>query len=183
MLTVLSALVSAVCVLASGRRLALAVTLTSLDPQILLGALRCDRPSDWTTLRDAIEHRHGAAWECDLLAALGARDQRSRVALVDEQLRELDWRAQRWARVPGVCARVATSAGFLFACVALMRGLTLPAGEAVAGLVPALNAFAAGIAGTSFCAAVHVHARRVLSRRMAATDRLVERLEALTAAR
>jgi hypothetical protein len=46
-------------------------------------------------------------------------------------------------------------------------------------LVSALDALAIGIAGTSFCIAVHLRARRVVRERLAATDRLVDRLEGL----
>ena len=46
----------------------------------------------------------------------------ARVALVNEQLAELDYLAQRWERVPRVCASISTSFGFLlaFATVASM---------------------------------------------------------------
>jgi hypothetical protein len=181
MLTALSALVSAACVLASARSLALAVMLTALDPRILLEALRGEGRVDWTKLCGSIRARDGATWESELLVAMTAADELSRVALVNEHLRELDWRAQRWARVPRVCASVATSSAFLFACVALMNGLAPPAYEPGSALVPALNALAVGIAGTAFCAAVHVHAKRVARNRLTATDRLVEQLEGLAA--
>jgi hypothetical protein len=187
---VLSALVAAACVLASARRLTFAVLPTWLDSKLLVQALRGERvgvPSppgrthgDWVRLRDAIAGCRDATWEHDLLAALEPPDERSRVALVNEQLREFDWRARRWARVPRVCASVATSAGFLFACVALMRALSLPTGDASAGLVPALNALAIGIAGTSFCVAAHLLARRVVIERLASAERFVEVLESCT---
>jgi hypothetical protein len=180
MLTVLSALVAAACILASARRLAWAVQPTWLDPQLLVVAGRGRVADDWARLRDAIAACNAAAWEHDLLAALEAPDEPSRVALVNEQLRELDWRAQRWSRVPRVCASVATSAGFLFACVALMRAVALSTDDASAALVSAVNALAIGIAGTSFCVAVHLRARRVVRERLAAAERFVEALESCT---
>jgi hypothetical protein len=104
--------------------------------------------------------------------------------LVNEQLTELDGRAQRWVRVPRVCASLATSAGFLLASIALVQGLAVPAEDdaptgAGAAIMGALNALAIGIAGTSFCYAVHVRARRLVRERMAAVDRLVLRLESV----
>lgn len=178
----LSALVAGPCVLASAFRLAWAVSPTWLDPQLLFEALKGHRFGDWARLEGVVAACKGAAWEHDLFTALGERDESSRVALVNEQLRELDWRAQRWSRVPRVCASVATSAGLLFACVAIVRGLAQPTGAAGGALVSALNALAIGIAGTSFCVAVHLRARRVVSERLVAIERLVEQLEALAAA-
>jgi hypothetical protein len=121
------------------------------------------------------------AWEQGLFAAFADRDPRVRDALVNEQLTELDGRAQRWVRIPRVCASLATSAGFLLASIALVQGLAVPAEDdapmgAGAAIMGALNALAIGIAGTSFCYAVHVRARRLVRERMAAVDRLVLRL-------
>jgi hypothetical protein len=177
MLAALSALVASACVLASVRSLACAVSPTWLDPRLLVEALRGDRVADWPRLGAAVATCAGAQWETDLFAALGAADERARTALVNEQLRELDWRARRWARVPRVCASVATSAGFLFACIALMREAALGPADVGEALVSALGALAIGIAGTSFCIAVHVRVRRIVRERLAATDRLVDRIE------
>jgi len=179
MLAALSALVATACILASARRLAWAVSPAWLDPQVLFEALEGERLAEWPKLRAAIASCDGARWENDLLGALGAVDEPSRVALVNEQLRELDWRAQRWSRVPRVCASVATSAGFLFACFALLQGAALPGGDVAATVVPALDALAVGIAATSFCIAVHLRAQRAVRERLAATDRLVDRIEGL----
>lgn len=182
MLAVLSALVAGPCVLASACRLARAVLLTWLDPRLLLEALNGRGVDDWARLEGVLGTRSGAGWERDLLAAMGTRELQSRIALVNEQLRDLDWRAQRWSRVPRVCASVATSAGLLFACVALVGGLGLESGNDRAALVSAVDALAIGIAGTSFCVAVHLRARRVVRERLSATERLVERLESIAAA-
>ena len=177
-LTVLSALVASACIFASGRRLAFAGSPAWLDPQLLVDTLREGRPGEGPMLRDAIAACEGAGWERDLIAALDVADEDLRAALVNEQLRELDWRAQRWARVPRVCASVATSAGFLFACIALTQGVARPTPDVGGTLVSALDALAVGMAGTSFCIAVHVRARRAVRERLAATHRLVLRLEA-----
>jgi predicted nucleic acid-binding protein len=182
MLTMASAFMATACVVASARRLAWAVLPTWFDPQLLLFALRGGRREDLSRLRDAIATCDGATWELNLLAALAVADERSRIALVNEQLRELDWRAHRWASVPRVSGRVATSAGFLIACIALIRGLTLSTGDVSAALMSALDALSVGIAGMSFCYAVHLRAQRALAERLAATERMVERLEALASA-
>jgi hypothetical protein len=186
--TVLSAAVAAGCVLASTRRLALAVGPTTLEPGAVVVALReCRRQGRIDAparLLAALGPADGADWERDLLTAVSERDEPARVALVNEQLRELDWQTQRWARVPRVCASVATSAGFLFGCVALIRGMGLDAGEAgdTAGLlVTALDALTVGIAGASFCIAVHLRASGIVRERLAATDRLVDTLSAWSA--
>jgi hypothetical protein len=180
MLALLSALVAFACVLASTRRLALAVAPTPYDPALLLEAWRHAKATrSLTDLRRSLADGEGAAWERDLLAALACGDERSRVALVNEQLGELDWLARRWERVPRVCASVATSAGFLFACVGLMGDGALAASEPRAALVSAVDALAIGIAAAAFCVAVHVRAPRLVKRRLAATDRWVQYLEAL----
>jgi hypothetical protein len=179
----LSCLVAVVCVVASARRLAQAVALTSLHPEPLLNALRGDRPVDVRgKLCAVLDADDRFAWERDLLAAFEPSDARLRDALVNEQLTELDGRAQRWARIPRVCASVATSAGFLLASVALVQGLAVTQDEeAPAGnraiVESALNAVAIGIAGASFCFAVHVRARRIVRDRLAAVDRLIVRLQ------
>ena len=179
MLAILSALVAMACVAASARRLGWVVAPTSLDAGMLLEVVQS--PQDWRRLRDGVQD---PSWERDVFQALVEDDPRSREALVAEQLRELDWRAQRWARVPRVCASIATSAGFLFGSIALLQGLALPAEEggapaSGAALVSALNALTIGIAGTAFCVAVHLRTRRIIRERVQATERLVRRLHSL----
>lgn len=183
MLAALSAVVALACALASARRLAWAVAPTALDAGMLLDAVSDARR--WPPLRSAIAALPGTTWEGDLLQALAERDPASRDALVTEQLLELDWTAQRWGRVPRVCASIATSAGFLFGCIALLQGLAVPtAPTSDDGSVPALgvalfaalNALTLGLAGTAFCVAVHVRARRLVRERHQATERLVARL-------
>jgi hypothetical protein len=180
MLVIPSALISLACAFASARRLKWAVSVTWLDPRLLFEALRNAGLGGWSTLRDAVAACEGATWERDLFAALETPHADSRAALINEQLRELDWRAQRWAHVPRVCASVASSTGFLFACVVLLRAVAAPAGDGVDGvaaLVPALDALAVGIAGAAFCFAVHLRARRIVRQRLADTDRLIALVE------
>lgn len=101
--------------------------------------------------------------------------------MIHEQLAELEHRVGRWAGVPRVCARLATSAGFLFATIALLQGLSVPAGDDFAqgfhaALMSALSSLSLGIAGMSFCVAVHFRARRAREGRVGAADRLVQAL-------
>jgi hypothetical protein len=183
-LVLLSALVASCCVLASARRLAWAVAPTSLDGSVLLSVLQGDgAKSRWERLRLALVAAPGQVWERDLVLALAEDNPRARDAQVVQQLLELDWRSQRWARVPRVCASIASSAGFLFGSIALLRGLDMPEGSAdlAAGdaLVAALDALTVGIAGTSFCVAVHVRTQSVVRERVATEERLVGRLQTL----
>jgi hypothetical protein len=187
-LTGLSCLVALACVGASARRLAQVVALTSLHPAVLLDALRGDAPlTVCAQLRAAIGVDGHFAWEQDLLAAFAIPEARVRDALVNEKLTELDGRAQRWARMPRVCASVATSAAFLLASIALVQGLAPSEDDAPLGtraaVVAAVNALAIGIAAASFCYAVHVRARSLVKERMAAVDRLVLLLESAAGAR
>jgi hypothetical protein len=181
MLWVLAALVALACAAASARRLAIAVSPTSLDPKLLLEALppREDLQT-WRHLRDAIVARD-LPWESALFAAMAADSEAAREAAISEQLLELDWQSQRLSRVPRVCASIATSAGFLFASIALMRGLAAPDADTAAALTAALDSLTIGIAGTSFCVAVHLRVRRIARERLASTERLVERLRAFAA--
>lgn len=176
MLTVLSAVVAVACILATARRLAWAVAPTALDAGVLSEQLRARGDGTANALRAAALARPELGWERDLFEALGASDAAARDALVDEQLLELDWRVRRWSRVPRVCASIATSAGFLFASLALLRGLASPDADVNASLFSALNALAVGMAATSFCAAVHLRTRRLPAERFAATERLIESL-------
>jgi hypothetical protein len=177
MFSLFAGLVALACALASACRLALAAAPTSLDPKLLVEAFDQDA-TRWTSLRDALIAR-GLPWESDLFAAFARESDAEREAGVSEQLLELDWRSQRLARVPRVCASVSTSAGFLFASVALMRALASPEPDSASALIAALDALTFGIAGTSFCVAVHFRARRLLRERLHALDRLVDRLRVL----
>jgi hypothetical protein len=181
MLTLLSALGALGCVLASGRRLARAVAPSWLDAKALAGALRGLDAGGRSRLEAAIAACPRADWELRLFQAATAPDDGARVALVNEELRELDWRMQGWARAPRVCASIATSAGLLCGCVALLGALPESSEDAVSALLPAIDALAVGIAGASFCIAVHARCRRLVRERLADADGLVERLEARVA--
>jgi hypothetical protein len=166
------------CVVASARRLAVAVAPTTLEPRVLADALSELDAHNWTRFRDAIIAR-GLPWESELFAAFAKGSEAERDAGVSEQLLELDWRCQRLVRVPRVCASVSTSAGFLFASVTVMQALASPEPDSAGALWSALSTVSLGIAGTSFCAAVHFRARRVIRERLASLDRLVMRLRVL----
>ncbi|MDP9151579.1 MAG: hypothetical protein M3O36_16790 [Myxococcota bacterium] len=183
MLTLLSCLVAAACGIASLRRLMWAVAPSSLDLRLLISALDPEGSRSWPSLREAVLERNDIDWERQLFVALSEPDEAARAAFVNEQLTELDWRVRRWARVPRVCANIAMSSGFLFGCIALLRTVA-PAAEsagqpATASLVSALDALAGGIAGTSFCAAVHLRSRRAARERTLLVELFLQRLEPL----
>jgi hypothetical protein len=179
-LSLLAGLIALACAAASVRRLAVAVSPTSLDPRLLVEALsKADAPT-WVRTRDRIIDSH-VPWESELFAAFAQPSEVEREAGASEQLLELDWQTQRLARVPRVCASVSTSAGFFFASLALLTGLAAPEPDTGAALTSALDALTLGIAGTSFCVAVHLRARRAIRERLTWMDRLIERLRALSA--
>jgi hypothetical protein len=175
MLTLLSAIVALACVVASGRRLAWVVGPTGLDPTALLGAMQVEGGASLAAR--LASGPPGADWERELLAASVETSPAARDAIADEQLLELRWRLRRWERVPRVCASIATSAGFLFASIVLLQGLAAPVTgvpTARETLFDAMTPLAVGIAGTAFCVAVHLRVRRLLPRRLAAYDRLID---------
>ena len=185
LLTLLGVLVTAACTYASARRLWFAADAAALDPGELANAARGGEAGAsggvWRALRKEIIEEPGADWERDLFAALGARGS-ARVALVNEQLAELDYRAQRWGRVPRVCASICSSSSFLFAALAMRAGLASDELDIDAAILAAINVVAVGVAGTAFCIAAHVRAGAMTRARLAATDKLVERLEAWASA-
>ncbi len=175
------------CVAASARRLVFAVAPTGLDPGTLLDAFRGDKGrARVSALVRAIERAPEADWERDLVFALG-RPKEERAALVNEQLAEFDYRVGKWARVPRVCASIATSSGFLLASLGLRNDLALasdlpPELRDLAfrgAMINALNVISIGVAGTIFCIALQLRARTAAKDRREKTDKLVERLEAL----
>lgn len=188
MLVVLALLVAIGCAAASERRVWLARHATAIDPDQLLASLtRAGRTGrdGVPVLREAAAHDPRADWERDLAAALSEGDDQRRAALVNEQLTELGYRLDRWSRVPRVCARVATSSGFMLATLVLRRGLadTGAIPQTVDDLVfhgfvgEAVAVVGLGIAGGLLSVAAHRRAARVAKARMVAADRLVERLE------
>ena len=187
-LTVLAALVAAACIGASIRRLRFAQSPTALDPSVLLEALRGDEGrSELARVRAAIAAVPDADWERGLVAALDAAAD-ARTALVNEQLSELDFRLQRWTRVPRVCASLASSAGFLLAALTLRSGLLGASASdeidsaAIDDVVfTAINVASLGVVGAVACAVIQAQASKLAKARREQTDRLVERLETLAA--
>jgi hypothetical protein len=180
MARLLSVLVASVCALASVRRLAWAVAPTSLDARLLANELRRQSQPVRSRFCAALVARN-LPWESSLFEAFFLQ-KGSREARVNEQLLEFDWRADRWSRVPRVCASIATSAGFLFACLALVGaggGADANTEDPMAALRPALDSLAIGIAGTSACVAVHVRARLARKERLAGADSLADSLRTL----
>ena len=168
------------CAAASARRLGWAVAPTGLDHSVLLGVIGDARGAEARERLDAaLGPGSPAEWEAGLLDAAGAKDERIRSALINEQLTELELLAGRWAGVPRVCVRLATSAGFLCATVSLLQGLALPVTDTYSadlheGLMSAVGALAAGLAGAAFSAAIHFRARRAQARGALVADKLVQ---------
>jgi len=173
-LVAVATIVSLACAIASARRLVFAMTPIALDPKMLSDAAK-GAPLDVVTR--AISRNESATWEKNLLAAMAVEGP-TRTGEINEQLLEAEWLAQRWARVPRVCASVATSIGFLLATLALRQGLLDPNTAGIDQLiVRSVNVLAIGIAGATFCVAVHLRAGKEAKKRMAEVDALVESLE------
>lgn len=193
MLPLAAALLAVLCAGASLRRVWFAANPTALHPGELLvalqgGARTHTRPprEEMIARLDAIVARSpDADWERDLLEALRLPQPEARAAFVNEQLTELDFRIQRWARVPRVCASIAASGGLLLATLVLRKGLAgaeaLPpelAELVLRGLVgEALTVVAMGVAGALACITALSQAKRIAAERAEAADRLVEGLE------
>jgi hypothetical protein len=180
-------LIAIACAAASAARLKFALAPTVLDIPTLVLALANKTDDKVALLRAAATHDPEADWELGLLDAMGAPPS-ARIALVNEQLRELDHRVGKWSRVPRVCASICTSAGLLLATIALRVGLTAST-ETVDGrsiihtaLIDAIDVAAIGLAGATFCITIQMRSRRAASSRAQAVDRLVERLERLAEA-
>lgn len=185
MIALVSMLVAASCAAASARRVWLVAHATAFHPDVVADALeRSHDASALEALSAVIAREPQADWERDLLDAMLAAPP-LRTALVNEQLTELDYRIQRWARVPRVCASIATSFGFMLATLVFRNGLADPtdlatdAGELLfRGLVgDALTVVAMGVVGTAFCVGAQGEAKRLAKARTKGADRLVELLE------
>ncbi len=176
MAAVFAAAVSLLCVLASARRLWLAVDPGGLDHELLLRAL--GDAAAVARLDQGLQGRGGQSVDAQLVAAARTDDRGARAGLIDEQVIEADWQSLRWAPVPRVCASIATSAGFLCGCISVIGALSAEPGDAIVGIAmrSALLSVAAGIAGAAFCVAVHVRLRPLMRARRAATARLVAHL-------
>lgn len=180
--------IALLCAAASARRVWLVAHATALHPEEI--AKRLKDADAVARLREVVANVPDADWERELLIALDAKED-TRIALVNEQMTELDYRLQRWSRVPRVCASIATSSGFMLASLLLRNALaddqtelSSDVGELVVrGLVGnALLVGAMGLVGTAFCIAAQREARRIARARMKGADALVERLEALAEA-
>ena len=185
MIVAVAIVVALGCVLASARRLYIVTSPTALEPEDVIEAV--GRGVSLEGLRSAVAEEPSAAWERDLLDALMTRSPEARAALVNEQLTELDWRMKEWEEIPRVCASIATSFGLLLGALVLRQGLanapdlTGELGELFVRSVvgDAVSVACFGIVGTAFCIGAHTHAKRLAKTRLAASDRMVERLEAL----
>ncbi len=187
MIPLVAVLVVLACAAASARRVWFAANATALHPDDVCAALaKAQGREAVEALRELVAKVPDADWERDLVAALSAAPD-VRAALVNEQLTELDYRIQRWQRVPRVCASIATSFGFMLATLVLRKGLAdtgdvpIDVGELVVrGLVgDALTVGALGIIGTAFCIGAQSEAKRIAKARVVGADKLVERLEGL----
>jgi hypothetical protein len=175
------AVVAASCVAASLRRLALVVAPVGLETAVLGASIASLDAVHKLAEATASEPR--LSWGHGLLTTFTEAAGQRRDAEVNEQLTELTWLLDRWERVPRVCASISTSTGFMCACVALVGGVRGASadGTSWSDLEGALTAFALGLAGGVFCGAAHLRARRARSRTMGDVDRLVQRLEAVSA--
>jgi hypothetical protein len=189
MLPFVAATITIACIVASARALVFALTATSLDPRVLLATLRGDRDearARLDALRIAVTDGANESWERDLIVALN-EPKETRAAYVNEQLGEVDFRLRRWARVPRVCASIATSSGFLLASLALRNGLATASDlpddvrERIVhtSIGDAINVAAIGLCGAAFCIAFQSRARSEAKARLTAIDKLVERIETL----
>lgn len=199
----LALLCSLGCVAAALRRLMFVYGASSFDADTLLRSLRGNEGrARGRAIASSLEAAAVVDTDQDLyvaLSALSARDvhrgdpdltEDERMAHVNAALLELDFRFDRWARVPRVCASISSSVGFLLASWALRTALmTAPSiaeesfnaalQEAING---ALGVAAIGAAGTVTCLSVFYEARRVWKARRAATEKLVDRLEQILTA-
>lgn len=187
MVPVFAVLIALACAAASARRVWFAANATALHPDQVCDALAgADSARSIAAVRSLIGRDPSADWERDLLDTIDA-PREHRAALVNEQLTELDYRVQRWSRVPRVCASISTSVGFMLATLVLRTALAdtgevpIEVGELlIRGLVgDALTVGAMGIVGTAFCIGAQTEARRIAKARVAGADRLVEQLEGL----
>lgn len=186
MIVAVAIVVALACVAASARRLWYATHATTLHPDDVIAWLgKAPDREKLKELRAIVDKDPSAEWERELLEALSHTRADARVALVNEQLTELDIRVQRWARVPRVCASVATSVGILLGTLVLRNGLANAPdlsgdlGELFVRdvLGDAISVAAFGIVGTAFCIGAHAHAKRLTRDALKAADRMIERLE------
>ena len=177
-LVVAAALVCFGCVAACVRRLYFATNAIVFHPAVWLSY---EKSGKGELVRSAIAKTPRAAWERELLAAFAEKNEDARAGLINEQITELDFLVSRWARVPRVCASIASSAGFLFGSLVMLVGLA-HAAEASQDTVDALvlqavNVAALGMAGASFAIAAQYRARKAAKAFQRDADSLVDFLE------
>jgi hypothetical protein len=174
----LSALVAVLCIVASLRRLARAAAPLSLNVEELCIALT--NAEAGRRLRVALADTSEAEWTRDLFTTFLERDTGVRDAQINELLTDLEGKRAGWSRVPRVCARVAASAGFLFATILFLRSLAVADTASLASaIVPAINAFSIGIMGAAFCIVIHSRAVRADRESTLAIDHLIQRMESI----
>ncbi|HEX4516088.1 MAG TPA: hypothetical protein VH054_21215 [Polyangiaceae bacterium] len=143
------------------------------------------RRGEGDRVRRAIAREPRADWERELLEALADPNETARAGRINEQLSELDYRLTRWARVPRVCASIASSAGFLCASLAVRFGLAATSAVADevrsdainAVVLQAVNVAALGVAGAAFAIAAQYRARKAAQTFQRDADALIEALE------
>lgn len=184
---VLACVISAACIAAALRRLYFVYEASTFDPDELLRVLRGNEGrAHAPALLDVLVKDARPEGDRDVFEALRDRSPDHTAHLV-AALTELDFRFERWVRVPRVCASIASSAGFLLATWALRTALLdAPevAEEAFRGtlegaLGAALGVVAVGAVGTVACMTAFMEARRVGKARKVATEKLIERLESV----
>jgi hypothetical protein len=176
-LTLVALTVSTTCVSASVRRLRLVADAWSLDPGELAKAAVARGPL-WPSLRAELLAETAASWERELIDGLEAAGP-ARVPLVNAHLAELDYQAQRWSRVPRVCASISASSGLLLALVAMAGVLSSNEGDLGAAAFNAIDVIAVGLAGAAFCIAAQMRAEAMVREGLSSTDMLVQRLDRL----
>jgi hypothetical protein len=91
-------------------------------------------------------------------------------------LAELQFELSRWARVPRVCASVASTTGFLCASVRLRSGLLedISEGESLQVILRGVDMVAIGMATALTCAAIQRASNRRAKAMLSAADALVD---------
>ena len=181
-LLVFAALVTLGCVAACTRRLYFATHPIEFHAAPWLAFVK---RGEGERVARAIAREPRAEWERELLGALAEPNEAARAGRVNEQLGELDFRLSRWARVPRVCASIASSAGFLCGSLALRFGLVATTGVADevrsdainAVVLQAVNVAALGVAGAAFAVASQYRARKAAQAFQRDADALIEALE------
>ncbi len=181
-LTIVAALIALGCAAACTRRLYYATNPIAFHPSIWLARIKA---GEGDAAAIAVRRTPEAVWERELLDAVGETNPDLRAGRVHEQLTELDFMLGRWARVPRVCASVASSAGFLCGSLVLRYGLVAASNsveelrreEINACVMAAVNVAALGVAGTVFSIASQARARTASKAFQRAADALVQTLE------